>query len=232
MTSKYEKTQGTVFSISADEATEANPAVVIWLSASCSTKELSFTAGQKDDIDVTVLCSEEKEMTNGLAAPSEMTISRNWTAYEEAQRSLMEAYNTDTRRAIRVIFPSGNGYGYLAEVRQNSWSAGTGGVVQASYTLRIIGKPVDIFAVNIPVTGVTLNKSTASLSAGSSETLTPTVAPPSATNRNVTWTSSDVTKVMVNSAGRITALAVGSATITVKTVTGAKTATCVVTVTA
>ncbi|WP_447907866.1 Ig-like domain-containing protein [Serratia fonticola] len=67
---------------------------------------------------------------------------------------------------------------------------------------------------------------------GSSETLTPTVAPPSATNRNVTWTSSDVTKVMVNSAGRITALAVGSATITVKTVNGAKTATCVVTVTA
>lgn len=232
MMSKYEKTQGTVFSISAGEATSADQVGITWLSASCSTKELSFTGGQKDDIEVTTLCSTEKEMTNGLSAPSEMTINRNWTVYEEAQRSLMDAYNTDTRRAVRVIFPSGNGYLYLAEVRQNSWTAGVSGVVSASYTLRIIGKPVEVFAVNIPVTGVTLDKTTTTLVLGNSMTLTPTIAPASATNRAVTWASSDATKVMVNSAGKITALAVGSATITVTTNDQAKTATCVVTVTA
>lgn len=47
MTSIYEKTQGTVFSVSAEAATEANPADATWLSASCSTKELSFTGGRK-----------------------------------------------------------------------------------------------------------------------------------------------------------------------------------------
>ncbi|CAI2035320.1 Kappa-carrageenase precursor [Serratia fonticola] len=230
--SKFEKTQGTVFSISDAEVASIDQAGINWLSASCSTKELSFTGGQKDDIDVTTLCSEEKEMTNGLAAPSEMTINRNWTVYEEAQRSLMAAYNTDTTRAVRVVFPSGNGYMYIAEVRQNSWIAGVGGVVSASYTLRIKGKPVDIFAVNIPVTGVALDKTTASLTLGNSLTLTPTIAPPTATNRNLTWSSSDSTRVMVNSAGKITGLSVGTATITVKTSDGAKTATCAVTVTA
>lgn len=232
MTSNYEKSQGTIFSISAAEVASVEQSGITWLSASCSTKELSFTGGQKDDIDVTTLCSTEKEMTNGLSAPAEMTISRNWTAYEEAQRSLMEAYNTDTRRAVRVIFPSGNGYLYLAEVRQNSWTAGVSGVVSASYTLRIIGKPIEVFSVNIPVTGVLLNKTTAKLSVGNSETLVPTIAPGSATNRAVTWSSSDAAKVMVNSAGKITAMAAGSATITVKTNDHAKTATCVVTVTA
>ncbi|WP_404413194.1 Ig domain-containing protein [Serratia aquatilis] len=67
---------------------------------------------------------------------------------------------------------------------------------------------------------------------GNSETLVPTIAPGSATNRAVTWSSSDAAKVMVNSAGKITAMAAGSATITVKTNDHAKTATCVVTVTA
>ncbi len=231
MTSKFEKTQGTVVSISATEASEANPAGITWLSTSCSAKELSYTGGQKDDIEVTTLCSTEKEMTNGLAAPAEMTINKNWSAYDDAQDSLMAAYETDTRRAVRVIFPSGNGFAYLAEVRQNSWNVATSGVVAASFTLRIIGKPIRIFAVTIPVTGVLLDKTTATLRLGESLTLTPTIAPATATNKAVTWTSSTPANAMVTAAGVITGLAVGTSTITVKTTDGAKTATCVVTVT-
>lgn len=232
MTSKYEKTQGTVISVSAGEVSEANPVGVTWLAASCSTKELSYTGGQKADIEVTTLCSEEQEMTNGLKAPSEMTIGKNWSGYDAAQDSLMDAYEDDSRRAIRIVFPSGNGFAYLAEVRQNSWSAATSGIVSASYTLRIIGKPVRIYAVNIPVTGVTLDKATATVAAGASLTLTPTIAPASATNRGVTWTSSTPGNVMVTNKGVITGLTPGTSTITVKTTDGAKTATCVVTVTA
>ncbi|HBE9082978.1 TPA: Ig-like domain-containing protein [Serratia fonticola] len=232
MTSKHEKTKGTVISVSATEASEANPTGVAWLSASCSMRELSFTGGQKSDIEITTFCSDEQEMVNGLKAPSEMTINKNWSAYDTAQDSLMEADETDTRRAIKIVFPSGNGFAYLAEVRQNSWSAATNGVVSASFSLRIIGKPVRIYAVNIPVTGVILDKTTASVSLGNSLQLTPTIAPASATNKAVTWTSSTPGNVMVTAAGVITGLAVGTSTITVKTSDGAKTATCVVTVTA
>ncbi|NCG55078.1 phage tail protein, partial [Serratia fonticola] len=183
MASKHEKTQGTVISVSAGEASEANQAGITWLAASCSIKELSFTGGQKADIDITTFCSDEQEMVNGLKAPSEMTIGKNWSGYDEAQESLMDAYDDDSKRAIRVVFPSGNGFAYLAEVRQNSWSAATSGIVTASYALRIKGKPQRIYAVNIPVTGVTLDKTTATVAAGASLTLTPTIAPASATNR-------------------------------------------------
>ncbi|MDQ7208515.1 Ig-like domain-containing protein [Serratia fonticola] len=77
-----------------------------------------------------------------------------------------------------------------------------------------------------------LDKTTASVSLGNSLQLTPTIAPASATNKAVTWTSSTPGNVMVTAAGVITGLAVGTSTITVKTSDGAKTATCVVTVTA
>lgn len=82
----------------------------------------------------------------------------------------------------------------------------------------------------ISVTSVTLNKNTLSLEKGSSETLTATVMPSNATNKNVTWTSNNTDVATVNN-GVVTAVAAGTATITVKTEDGNKTASCTVTVT-
>jgi uncharacterized protein (TIGR02145 family) len=82
----------------------------------------------------------------------------------------------------------------------------------------------------VAVTGVTLNKPTLSLAPGDSETLTATVAPETATNKAVTWTSSDNTVASVDSNGLVIALKDGSTTITVTTADGAKTADCAVTV--
>ncbi len=82
----------------------------------------------------------------------------------------------------------------------------------------------------VAVTGVTLDKTTASLAVGGTETLTPTVAPSDATNKNVTWTSSDPAVATVAN-GVVTAVAAGTATITVTTADGSKTAECAVTVT-
>jgi len=81
----------------------------------------------------------------------------------------------------------------------------------------------------VPVTGVSLNKTSLSLAVGGSATLTATVAPDNATNKAVTWTSSDATKATVAN-GVVRAVSAGSATITVKTADGGKTATCTVTV--
>ena len=83
---------------------------------------------------------------------------------------------------------------------------------------------------NIPVNGVTLNPTLLSLFTGGSETLTATVEPSNATNKNVTW-SSDKPEVATVENGKVTAKAAGTATITVTTEDGKKTATCTVTVT-
>ena len=89
---------------------------------------------------------------------------------------------------------------------------------------------VTVKAATIAVTGVTLNKTTLTLETSASETLTATVAPAEATNKNVTWKSSNAAIASVDANGKVTGVAVGEATITVTTQDGGKTATCKVTV--
>jgi uncharacterized protein YjdB len=84
----------------------------------------------------------------------------------------------------------------------------------------------------VPVTGVTLNKISTIIDLGNIEILAATVSPTNATNQNVTWGSSANGIATVSATGVITAVSVGSATITVTTVDGNKTADCAVTVTA
>lgn len=84
----------------------------------------------------------------------------------------------------------------------------------------------------VPVTGVTLDKTGMVLETGSSERLTATVAPADATNKSVTWSSSEPTVATVDTNGNVNAVSAGTAIITVTTEDGNKTATCAVTVTA
>ncbi len=84
----------------------------------------------------------------------------------------------------------------------------------------------------VAVTGVSLNKNTETIKVGDSEVLTATISPWNATNRNVTWTSSNTSVATVSSSGRVEAVAEGNATITVTTSDGGFTATCAITVTA
>ena len=81
----------------------------------------------------------------------------------------------------------------------------------------------------VSVTGVELDKTSLSLYEGDTETLTATVKPDNATNKAVTWTSSDAGVATVEN-GVVTAVSSGTATITVTTVDGGKTASCAVTV--
>ena len=87
---------------------------------------------------------------------------------------------------------------------------------------------VTVSAATVAVTGVTLNKASLSLTVGDSETLTATVAPSDATNKNVTWSVTG-DAVTVNN-GTVTAAKAGNATVTVTTVDGGFTANCAVTV--
>ena len=82
----------------------------------------------------------------------------------------------------------------------------------------------------VSVTGVTLDTDKLELFTGESETLTAKVLPETATDKSVTWESSNPDVATVED-GKVTAVKAGEATITVKTVDGGYTATCTVTVT-
>lgn len=80
------------------------------------------------------------------------------------------------------------------------------------------------------VTGVSLDKSFEPVKLGSTLSLTATIAPSDATNKNISWSSSD-TSVATVANGVVTPVAKGNSTITVTTEDGGKTASCVVIVT-
>lgn len=84
--------------------------------------------------------------------------------------------------------------------------------------------------VTVPVTSVSLNKTSLNLMVGDTETLSATIYPSDATNKNVTWKSSNTSVATVQS-GKVSAVGVGTAQITVTTNNGSKKATCTVTVT-
>ena len=94
-----------------------------------------------------------------------------------------------------------------------------------SATCRVV-----VNAKTIPVTGISLNKTSITLVEKKNETLTATITPSDATNKTITWTSSDPTIATVSSTGKVTAKKKGTATITATTNNGKK-ATCTVTVT-
>ena len=85
--------------------------------------------------------------------------------------------------------------------------------------------------VNIPVTGISLDKTELTLEEGEMEVLKATIEPIGASDPTVIWVSSDET-VAVVSGGVVKALAEGTATITATTQDGGFTASCTVTVTA
>ena len=89
---------------------------------------------------------------------------------------------------------------------------------------------VTVTAKNVAVTGVSLNKTSLTLTVGGSETLTATFQPSDASNKNVTWSSDKSNIATVDEHGKVTAKAKGTAVVTVKTAEGNFTATCTVTV--
>jgi len=93
-----------------------------------------------------------------------------------------------------------------------------------------------IFYTNIeaavPVASVSLNKTSTSIAVNATETLTATVLPNNATNKNVTWSSSNPAVATVTN-GVVTGVSAGTATITVTSAAdSSKKATCLVTVSA
>lgn len=91
-------------------------------------------------------------------------------------------------------------------------------------------EPGDPDEPEVEVTGVSLAFSSLELKLGDSSTLKVNIQPANASNKGVTWHSSDPTVVTVDAQGKLTAIKRGSATITVTTNDGEYTDTCLVVV--
>ena len=106
----------------------------------------------------------------------------------------------------------------------NVWSSGSLAYSDFADSLQFFPVGEDIV---IPVTSITLNNDSTGILLGGTTTLTATVLPDNATDKTVTWTTSDASVASVSN-GVVTAKKVGTATIIAKA--GDKSASCVVTI--
>lgn len=107
-------------------------------------------------------------------------------------------------------------------------AAGTATVTAVSVNGKKASVRVTVQNPVVAVSSVTLNKAAVTLIKGKSETLTATILPSNATNKTITWTTSN-SKAATVSGGKVTAVAAGTAVITAKSNNG-KTVSCKVTV--
>ena len=136
-----------------------------------------------------------------------------------------------------VSFPVTGGWNNFSNVTVSiSLPTGTGNTIKLQIASGNTAADIDKYSVTpvaaVAVTEVTITPTSASVTAGASIALTATVAPSNASNKNVSWASSNTDVATVNSSGLVNALAAGSATITVTTQSGNKTGTSAITVTA
>lgn len=118
-----------------------------------------------------------------------------------------------------------------ARLKRVHWAADGTPILKMSYAEELAEENKTVTAtinVRIPVSGVTLNKTSLNLTIGGSETLTATVLPTNASDKTVTWQSANPGIATVAN-GKVTAVAAGTTTITVTAADG-KTANCTVTV--
>ena len=188
---------------------------------SAGTATISATAGNfTADCSVTVVMSVASVSLN----KTELTIEKGKSETLTATVSPSDA--TDKT----VTWQSSNNT--IATVDQNGrvTAVGAGSAVITVTTNDGSKTATCNVTVVIPVTSVSLNKTELTIEKGKSETLTATVSPSDATDKTVSWKSSNTSVVTVDQNGRVTAVNAGSAVITVTTKDGSKTATCNVTV--
>ncbi len=97
----------------------------------------------------------------------------------------------------------------------NNWSAYNNNATGDLFQQQIFRITEGEAPSNIPVASITLNDTTLSLDIGETAQLTAEVLPETATDKSVTWASDDPTVATVDGNGLVTAVALGTASITV-----------------
>ena len=197
-------------------AKKAGTAVITATSSNGKTAGCTVTVKQKEiaitgiglNKSTTSLTEGESETLTATIAPSNATGDKTvkWSSSNEA-----------------VAAVDSNG-------KVTAKKAGTAVITATSSNGKTAGCTVTVKQKEIAITGISLNKSTTSLTEGESETLTATITPSNATgDKTVKWSSSNEAVATVDSNGKVTAKKAGTAVITATSSNG-KTAGCTVTV--
>ena len=121
-------------------------------------------------------------------------------------------YNVDADTNKQQLIHKGGNSNYAVYYSSNTFTASSS-TTNKVYLFKLQEE-------DVAVSGVTIDKATAEVPVNGTTQLTATVAPTNATNKKVSWTSSDNTIATVDATGKVTGVAPGEATITVTTEDG------------
>ena len=186
------------------------------------TATITATAGGKSaQCTVTV--------KKGVVAVTGITLSQTSLSLEECKSATLTATVQPSNATDKTVSWSSSNTS-VATISNGVVTAVKEGT--ATITASAGGKTaqctVTVTKAFVAVTGITLSQTSLSLEKGKTITLTATVAPADATDKTVSWSSSDASVATVSSSGVVTAVKAGKATITAAA--GGKSAQCVVSV--
>jgi len=198
-----------------------------WLQYNASSPRFTTYSSSQKLVQIYKMDSTPVHATSIEVTPSTASIGIGETS------SLSVAYTPSNTNQKTITWSSSNSS--IAAVSTNGVVTGVaaGNATITASVATESGTTTDTCAVTvstIAATGVTLSDSSATLNIGGTKALTAAVAPANATNKNVNWSSNNTGVATVNSSGVVTAVAIGTASITVTTVDGSFTASCAVTV--
>lgn len=189
-----------------DAAITATSKVNGGIKAECKVTVQTSVAGVTLNKNALTLAEDGREQLTATVAPDTATTKDvTWISYNEAVATV-DAYG--------VVTAAGPGTTKILAV-----TADGGKTAECTVTVEAT-----------KVTGVTLDQSAVTLGLNGTATLTAAVAPGTAINKGVTWTSSDTSVVTVSNGQLTAAVKEGTATVTVTTAEGGFTAECTVTV--
>lgn len=222
--------------VSPPNATEAN---LEWTSSAPAVAAVSSTG------EITALGNGSAKITaaasGGETASATVVVT---TPVEEVRinAAKLGLLIEETRQLTATVFPESasdkavtwsSSNSAVADVNSAGQVTAQGnGSAEITATTRDGGKTASVsVTVTTPVTGISLPKTALSMEVGETTRLSAVISPSSASDKEVTWTSSNSAAAAVDSSGLISAKGQGTAIITVKARDGGKTAAVKVTVT-
>lgn len=190
-----------------------------------STKEMDYTVSSAaEELKANSLTTDKKSPQDvgteivliGDACGGYGDLQYEFVATNGSSKTVIQQYSSDS--STTWIPKLEGSYNLSMKVRDELGNEATSSIVYS------INKKI------VVPTSISLNSSSKTLVVGKTTALTATISPSDATDKNVTWTTSNSSVATVSSSGIVTAKAAGTATITATTNSGNKKVTCTVTV--
>ena len=179
------------------------------------------------DLVITITMDSDKAITANYAQIGECTtISMPYAQNGAADQCLIANGTVTNINSWNMDYVEVNGKDFTNTFANGSEiPTSADGLIHITYQASVAWAHFEISGEDnngqdVPVTGVSVSPSVASIEINESVTLSETVSPSNATNKSVSWSSSNTSIAVVNSAGVVTGVAEGSAVITVATTDG------------